>query len=116
MELFRMFETLWEARNKDFHENTLGQNDKSLKEQRMRKRVCSLHDESCYLATADKKLFPKNMNDVLSKRPQQMEKWMIDAGKVMQTAFKEEERADNHPITNYFNIVSTPGPLNKDHG
>ena len=42
MELFRMFETLWEARNKDFHENTLGQNDKSLKEQRMRKRVQSL--------------------------------------------------------------------------
>ena len=67
MELFRMFETLWEARNKDFHENTLGQNDKSLKEQRVQKRVHSLCKESHHLATADKKLFPKNMNNVLSK-------------------------------------------------
>ena len=112
MELFRMFETLWEARNKDFHKNTLGQNDKSLKEQRVRKRVHSLCNKSCYLATADKKLFPKNMNDILSKRPQQIEKWTTDAGKVMQTAFEEEERTDNHPITNHFNIVSTPGPPN----
>ena len=70
---FRMFETLWEARNKDFHKNTSGQNNKSLKEQRMRKRVHSLCKELQHLATADKKLFPKNVNDVLSKRPQQME-------------------------------------------
>ena len=111
-----MFETLWEARNKDFYKNTLGQNDKSLKEQRMRKRVHSLHEESRHLATADKKLFPQNVNDVLSKRPQQMEKWMTDAGKVMQTAFEEEERMDNHPITTCFNITSTPGPPNEDHG
>ena len=111
-----MFETLWEARNKDFHENTSGQNDKSLKEQRMRKRVHSLCKELRHLAMADKKLFPKNMNNVLSKRPQQMEKWMIDTGKVTQTAFEEEERIDNHPITNHFNILSTPGPPNEDHG
>ena len=111
-----MFETLWEAWNKDFHKNTLGQNDKSLKEQRMRKRVHSLCKESRHLATADKKLFPKNVNDVLSERPQQMEKWTMDAGKVTQTAFEEEERTDNHPITNYFNILSTPGPPNEDHG
>ena len=67
MELFRMFETLWEAQNNDFHENTSGKNDKSLKEQRMRKRVHSLHEELRHLATADKQLFPKNVNDVLSK-------------------------------------------------
>ena len=64
----------------------------------------------------DKKMFPENMNEVLCKQPQQMEKWIIDAGEVIQTAFEEEERTDNHPITNHFNIMSTPGPPNKDHG
>ena len=111
-----MFETLWKARNKNFHKNTLGQSDKSLKEQRMMKIVHSLCKELRHLAMADKKLFPKNVNDVLSKRPQQIEKWIIDAGKVMQTAFEEEERIDNHLITNCFNILSTPGPPNEDHG
>ena len=33
VETFRMFETLWEAQNQDFHKNTTGQNDKSLREQ-----------------------------------------------------------------------------------
>ena len=111
-----MFKTLWEACNQDFHKNTTEQKDKSLKEQRMRKRVHSLYKESRHLATADKKLFPKNVNDVLSKQQQQMEKWTMDAGKVTQTAFEEEERTDNHPITNHFNTLPTPGPPNKDHG
>ena len=64
----------------------------------------------------DKKLFPENMNKVLNKQPQQMEKWTIDASKVMQTALEEEERIDKHPITNHFNFLPTPGPPNEDHG
>ena len=111
-----MFETLWEACNQDFHKNTAGQNDKSLREQRMTKKVHSLCKESRHLAMEDKKLFPENMNKVLSKQPQQMEKQTIDAGKVMQTAFEEEERMDKHPITNHFNTLPTPGPPNEDHG
>ena len=67
MEMFRMFETLWEARNQDCHKNTAGQNNKSLREQRMTKKVHSLHKQSRHLAMADKKLFPKNMNEVLGK-------------------------------------------------
>ena len=82
----------------------------------MTKKVHSLCKELRHLAMADKKLFPKNVNEVQSERPQQMEKWTTDAGKVMQTAFEEEERMDNHPITNCFNTLPTPGPPNKDHG
>ena len=82
----------------------------------MTKKVHSLHKESRHLAMEDKKLFPENMNKVLGKQPQQMEKWMIDAGEVTQTAFKEEERTDKHPIANHFNILPTLGPPNEDHG
>jgi len=35
IETFKMFETLWESRNLDYHENTDRQNDKSLREKRM---------------------------------------------------------------------------------
>ena len=76
----------------------------------------SLCKESRHLAMADKKLFPENVNEVPSERPQQLEKWTMDAGKVMQTAFEEEERMDKHPITNHFNMLPTPGPPNEDHG
>ena len=65
--MFRMFETLWEAQNQDFHKNTTGQNDKSLKEQQMMKKVHSLHKESRQLAMEDKNMFPENMNEVLHK-------------------------------------------------
>ena len=82
----------------------------------MTKKVHSLHTESRHLAMADKKLFPENMNEVLGKQPQQMEKWITDARKVMQTVFEEEERADKCPITNHFNTLPTPGPPNEDHG
>ena len=81
----------------------------------MMKKVHSLCKESRHLAMADKKLFPENMNKVLGKRLQQMEKWITDTGKVMQTAFEEEERTDKHLITNHFNTLPTPGPLNEDH-
>ena len=32
LKTFKMFETLWESRNQDHHENTTGQNSKSLRE------------------------------------------------------------------------------------
>ena len=82
----------------------------------MIKKVHSLCKESRELAMEDKKMFPENMNIVLHKRPQQIEKWIINAGEVTQTAFEEEERIDKHPITNCFNILPTPGPPNEDHG
>ena len=116
VETFRMFETLWEAQNQDFHKNTTGQNDKSLKEQQMTKKVHSLCKESRQLAMEDKKMFPENMKDTLQKRPKQMEKWTIKAGQVTQTAFEEDERTDNNPITQCFNLLSAPGPPNGDHG
>ena len=78
-------------------------------------KVKALHKESRELALVDKKMFPENMNDVLQKRPQQMEKWITDAGKMMQAAFEEDERIDKHPITDYFALLPTPGPLNEDH-
>ena len=67
VETFKLFETLWDARNQDCHKNTAGQKDKSLREQRMTKKVHSLCKESRQLAMEDKKLFPENMNAVLSK-------------------------------------------------
>ena len=86
-----MFEKLWEARNQDLHKNTKGQNVESLWEKHMIQRVHSLCTESSALAMADKKMFPENMKDMPQKRPKQTEKWTIDAGKVTQTAFKEDE-------------------------
>ena len=126
---FKAFEKLWEARNRDCHDLTAKENEpQSLRMQRMHSRVRAMCTEATEtLTTDDKKLFEKDTEITLQKRPMQLEKWTTDAGKVLQKAFEENETLDEHPITDYFPILSTtnnstppptypPTTSNDDHG
>jgi len=124
-----MFESLWQSRNKDYHELSSNEyGSASLRQKRMIDRVKSLYDEAQDMNLEDKnKIFPDRIKDVLEKRPKQMEAWIIDASKIVQVAFEQTETLDKHPITDYFPILTTnnptpppthptPRPLNDDHG
>ena len=113
-EMFKAFEKLWEARNRDCHDLTAKENEpQSLRMQRMHSRVRAMHTEATeMLTTDDKKLFEKDTETTLQKRPMQLEKWTTDAGKVLQKAFEENETLDKHPITDCFPVLSTTNDSN----
>ena len=74
----------------------------SLRIQRMKNRVHELYQEKRRLLIADQKIFPDSIEEVLRRRPQQIESWIIDANKIVQLAFEESETLARNPITEYF--------------
>ena len=76
----------------------------------MHDKVHSLCEEAAEKLTPEdiNKLFDKGAEATPEKRPKQLEKWITDAGRVMQKAFKESESLDRHPIADCFPILLTP--------
>ena len=68
----------------------------------MRNKVQELYQEKRRLLIKDQKIFPDSINDVLGRRAQQIESWIIDANKIVQLAFEESETLATNPITEYF--------------
>ena len=127
--MFATFEKLWEARNQDCHDLTNKENaPQSSRMQRMHNRARTMHTEAEELTTEDRKLFKTDTQTTLQKQPLQFETWTTDTGKESQAAFEERETLDNHPITDYFPILSSstnnttphhanpPMPSIADHG
>ena len=108
-EIWRMFECLWEDRNEDCHSLTAKDaTNFSLRQKRMHDKVRALYVESRQMMLADKnKLFPEDINKIFRKRPQQIEKWIIDASKAVQIAFERNETLASNPITDYFPLLSS---------
>ena len=86
-----------------------------------------MHKEAELITTEDRKLFEIGIKRTLEKRPNHLEKWIIDAGEALQKAFEDRESLGRHPITDYFPILSTtnnssthptspPTTLDNDHG
>ena len=101
-EIWKFFETLWDKRNDDCHEVDTNTESPSLRMQRMKNRAHELCQEKRRLLIADQKIFPESIEDVLRRRPQQIESWIIDANKIVQLAFEESETLARNPITEYF--------------
>ena len=50
----------------------------------------------------DQKMFPESIDNVLRRRPQQIESLIIDGNKIVQLAFEESETIARNPITECF--------------
>ena len=119
---------MWAARNTDCHALATKENEpKSIRMKNMHDRVRKMHKEAESITTEDRKLFEIGTKPTPEKRPNHLEKWIIDAGKVPQKAFEDQESLGRHPITDYFPILFTtnnssnhptspPTTLDNDHG
>ena len=65
---------------------------------------------------SNQKIFPETVEEILKRRPQQIERWIIDANRIIQLAFEESETIAKNPITDYFHPMNNLPPAATDDG